>query len=75
MASESVSYIQRISWILNVLFHQALAIVISYILYTVFLSGDVNSKSTWHKALTPLGVSYPTSVLSLNNNNDSSFCY
>jgi hypothetical protein len=53
---QSVSIIQRLSWILNILFHQAVAVIIVYILSVTFINEEVNSLGTWHMVLTPIGV-------------------
>ncbi|XP_044264679.1 uncharacterized protein LOC123011352 [Tribolium madens] len=55
MSSESVTYIQRFSWIFNILFHQALAVVTVYILCTALVNGASDSLATWHMVLTPFG--------------------
>jgi cytochrome b-561 domain-containing protein 2 len=56
MTVQSVSIIQRLSWILNILFHQAVAVIIVYILSVTFVNEEVNSLGTWHMVLTPIGI-------------------
>ncbi|XP_063933007.1 transmembrane reductase CYB561D2-like [Zophobas morio] len=56
MTADGISITQRLSWTLNIIFHQAVAVITVYILTTVFASSEVNSLGTWHMVLTPLGI-------------------
>lgn len=53
-----VSTLTRWLWIANLIFHQAIAVVIIYTLYVICVNANIDSLNTWHMILTSVGVSF-----------------
>lgn len=55
--SYEITFVQRLHWFVNAIFHQALTVIVVYIIWTIAQIGILNYEMRWHVILTTLGVS------------------